>query len=191
MQEFDPEWNLASYDQHISRHSEVIKHDDPTQEPESEAAPIDEVLNEVLPEIQPVDADGAELPDEKPLETESIKEETESEQLPLEQKDNVKEEELLQLQEAQSDNLHAMVAGLAGWGLATGQRQDNKQRINSKDLHRFSNPEIRNWRWSDGQLQKEGKETPLGWDTSRENLPGFIIEKNQAQDKPLNLSSEQ
>ena len=164
-----PKWKLSGFDDRVSHHGGATTGEGFIQDPQSEELPTDEQPDETLPEEQLPTEKGAVLPEER--------QPTPSEQEILDQSDDVEEESLPQ--NVQLDNLHSMVAGFAGWGVATGRRKSSKQRLASKDLHRFSHPEARNWRWEGGQMHKEGQRPQFGWDKPMANMAGFTVEKRE------------
>jgi Ca2+-binding RTX toxin-like protein len=81
------------------------------------------------------------------------------------------------LEPFQLEGLQGVVAGLTGWGLASGRRRDGRQRLASEDLQRFAQPQTKSWRWADGQLQDTDKAESGTQGLRLVNMREFALEK--------------
>jgi hypothetical protein len=80
-------------------------------------------------------------------------------------------------------DLGTLVAGFAGWGIASGRRAGGKSLLTQEDLDRFSRPRLRSWRWEEGRLRKSGaaQEAPLS--RPLVEMAGFSVERNRVRNR--------
>ncbi len=115
---------------------------------------------------KPVEDQRPAIPDESGLEPKMMAPEVpapSSEQPQGKQLDQL-EEPVGEVQDSAMKTLRGAVVGFTGWGVAAGQRKSSKKRLESEALHRFGQPQARNWRWQEGRLQQDGKTPQSEWE---------------------------
>jgi len=72
-----------------------------------------------------------------------------------------------------------MLAGLTGWGIASGSRKGERRRLVDEELERFARPQARSWSWDGGQLRDTRREGEAVSATPLANVQEFILEKKR------------
>jgi Ca2+-binding RTX toxin-like protein len=145
------EWPLSGYAERISHHGAAM-----ASEALGYFAGIEDVpANEVVPEQEAEQQPAAEVPAVAPEETAP----TEERQI-LEPSEEPAEPAVQDTEASSSgplDSLQTLVAGLTGWGIASGRRSDDRKRLAKEDIQRMGRQQLNSWRWEGGRLYRSSE----------------------------------
>ncbi len=126
---------------------------------------------------------------DKPIEKQELKE---NQDVPVESKetDNLvknfrkSEQNMLENRKSNGADLKMLVAGISGWGVASGGRKTKEKRLNLNNLKEISRKKGNKYRWVDGMLEKDHGDMGIVWDEPVINEIGFRhLKKGDAIEK--------